>query len=361
MAISFNEYVDSVLFHAAISELVPHAINFVYLRYSRYNMMIHEIYEIDDLQQLGGFLSSFSDTEMLRNELFSEFLGYCRYRNAVEWNKAVRLCECLAIVGWGDKEPLEAVRGLYFNGNPNTCFINREGRPRFMDAVWTKRKDGVAIDFSRSVDHMSPDRHDTTENIIGEMRNVALDSQRNWIAKNPILLTRGLANCYENSRPLIESMENELMPELNRLMRPELYGKAINRIVINCSFSFYDNYHCKTNYIIADETLRLRQKDYYSALLAMYSEKEIEDNGYYLRNRFTFGPFRADTGTSRIVIVFEKEFSEMPVDRQKKLICEYFLRAVGQFAKRIGKRVEYDFDLMIADFSDILCRWCPCP
>lgn len=326
------------------------------------DVMIQEVYDLDELQSLREYLSGFSDVERLRTELLSAFMDYRDYRNADEWNRAVRLCECLAIVGWGDREPLEAVRGAYFNGNPNTYFINRDSRPRFLDAVWSRRTDGVAIDFSRSVWHAGPDGSDcgrrVSDDNIGEACDVRLMSQRNWIAKNPILITRGLANCYENSRPVIESMEKELMPELNRSMRPELYGNAIDRIVLNCSFSFYDDYHCKTNYIIADESLKLKQKDFYPVLLTMFTEKEIDDNGYYLRNRFTYGPFRTDTGTARIVIVFEKEFSELSQPKQKQLLCDYLFHAVRQFAKRSGKKVRYDFDLMISDFSAILCRWC---
>lgn len=323
--------------------------------------MISKVYEIDDLGLLKKYLSEFNDVERLRNELFAEFIGHSDYRNADEWNRAVRLCECLAIVGWGDKEPLEAIRGTYLNGNPNTYFINRHSRPRFLDAVWSDRKDGPAIDFSRSTRHESPDAPHCPgafpERPVGEARKVALKSQRNHIPKNPIFIVRGLANCYENSRAVIESMEKELMPELNRSMRPELYGTAVDRIVINCSFSFYDNYHCKTNYIIADESLKLKQKDMYAALLAMYSQKEIDDNGYFLRNRFTYGPFRTDTGSARITIVFEKEFSLLPQSRQKEILCEYFMHAVGRMAGRISKKTDYNFDLMLTDFAAILQRW----
>lgn len=324
--------------------------------------MIPKIYEIDELQQLREYLSGFPDMDELRAELFSEFLRHSSYSSAAEWNKAVRLCECLAIVGWGDREPLEAIRGVSFNGRPNTYFINRDSRPRFMDAVWSKGKDGIAIDFSLSAWHDSPDCNQSkkisTKNIIGEVQDEPLKSQRNWIAKNPILITRGLANCYENSRPVIDSIEKELNPELNRRMRPEVYGNAIDRIELLCSFSFYDNYHCKTNYIIADEKLRLRQKDFYPVLLTMFSENEIEDNGYYLRNRFTYGPFRPATGFMRIVIVFEREFSELSHRRQKQVLSDYFLHAVRQCAKRLEKKIDYNFELMISDFSAILSQWC---
>lgn len=324
--------------------------------------MFSQVYKIDDLQQLKEYLKGFSDLGKVRQYLLGEFIEYSRYRNAAEWNRAVRICECLAITGWGALEPLEAIRGNYFNGNPNTFFINRNGELRFLDAVWSKRKDGVAIDFGPSSFHASPDAPSAGGPVsgdgTGEIQSAKLNSQRNWIPKNPICITRGLANCYENSKPVIESMEKELKPALNQRMRPELYGSAINRIILNCSFSFYDNYHCKTNYIIADESLGLKQKDFYPALLDMFPAKEIEDNGYYLRNRFTYSPFRADTGTARIGIVLEKEFSGQPPRRQKEVLSGYFIHAVGQCAKRLSKRIDYDFGLMTTDLTAILKEWC---
>lgn len=323
---------------------------------------MEKVYQIDDLQQLREYLLTFPNIDGLRAFLLSEFSKYASYRNVTEWNMAVRLCECLAVVGWGAHEPLEAVRGVCFNGNPNTFFVNRYRKPRFFDAAWSKRKEGLAIDYSRSFSHGSGDNPlagaAVQGNDIGEPQDAGLDSQRNWIAKNPICLTRGIANCYENSRAVIESMEKWLNPELDRRMRPELYGNAVNRIILNCSFSFYDNDHCKTNYIIADDSLKLRQKDFYPALLGMFSEKEINDNGYYLRNRFSYGPFRSDTGTVRVAIVFEKEFSWLPPLRQKQIMSEYFIHAVGQCAKRLCKKVGYDFGLMQSDLSAILREWC---
>jgi len=254
--------------------------------------MLQRIYQIDDLDELKEFLSTFADVEQLREELFAEFLKYCRYRNAGEWNKAVRLCECLAIAGWGDREAVEAVRGSYFNGNQNTYFLNRDSKPRYFDAVWSKGKEGLTINPTLSTFHKSPDAphiSDIAEDM-GEcsLNNTRLDQQRNWIPKNPIFITRGLANCYENSKAMIASMETELRQMLNNGMRPEMYGNAIDRIVINCSFSFYDNYHCKTNYIYIIEgvaepsVFKARRIDYFGAngissrLIRIFDSQEVK-------------------------------------------------------------------------------------
>ena len=105
----------------------------------RANVVEQKIFEIEDLKELEEFLQSQSEIEQLRERLFAEFLKYADYKNAGEWNKAVRLCESLAIIGWGNHEPVEALRGQFFNGNPATCFQNKFGETRFVDAIWSKR------------------------------------------------------------------------------------------------------------------------------------------------------------------------------------------------------------------------------
>ena len=96
---------------------------------------MNEIYAINDLSELENFLHSQNDIEKLREKLFAEFLKYADYKSVSEWNKAVRLCECLAVIGWGNHEPLEASRGVFFNGNPRTFFCNRFGELRFVEAI----------------------------------------------------------------------------------------------------------------------------------------------------------------------------------------------------------------------------------
>ena len=59
-------------------------------------------------------------------------------------------------------------------------------------------------------------------------------------------------------------------------MRPELYGQAVNKIILKCSFSYYDHVCCKCNYVIADEKLKLRQKELYPKLLTMLPNKRLK-------------------------------------------------------------------------------------
>ena len=99
----------------------------------------------------------------------------------------------------------------------------------------------------------------------------------------PIKIGRTLDNCYPGSRRVLDSITELLNPRLQEELKSQRYGNdTLRQIEINTAMSFYDDFHCKTNYVIADESLKLRQADYYDALLTMYSEDEIDREGLYL-------------------------------------------------------------------------------
>ena len=185
--------------------------------------------------------------------------------------------------------------------------------------------------------------------------DLKLNSQRNWITKNPVRITRAISNCYENSRAVIESLFTDLQPALNAKMRPEIYGCAINYIKLCCAFSF-DDEHCRTNYIIAPDKPRLSSQRAWELIHEMMSEEQRRAGDYYLRNRFEYSPFRKDTGKTGALIHFEREFSELAPMEQKRKMGEYFLTALKQIAQKQSK-LKYDFAAMIEDFNKILCEW----
>ena len=61
----------------------------------------------------------------------------------------------------------------------------------------------------------------------------------------------------------------------------------------------------KQHIIIAKDNSKLSNQTAWVELHKMYSKKEIQENGYYLGNRFQFGPFRANTGKIKTTIHFE--------------------------------------------------------
>ena len=173
----------------------------------------------------------------------------------------------------------------------------------------------------------------------------------------PIEIVRTLDNCYPGSRAVLDSITELLNPTLREELRPQRYGNDTLRLIeINTAMSFYDDFHCKTNYVIADESLKLRSSDYYEALLAMYSEEEIDQEGLFLRPRYQIGPLRKRTGLIYATIVFEKSFSFLSGKEQKRVMSEYFLTVVDRIAQR-KKKLNYDFSRLMSDFKNILDWW----
>lgn len=320
------------------------------------NEILERIYEIENLAELEIFLRA-QDQILIRERLLGEFDRYAFYKNASEWNKAVKICECLAIVGWGERESLEALRGKFYNGQPATYFLNAHGEPRFVEAYWSKRKTGLTMQDGDTIFHAGPDTAGKTlaRPVKEEILDLKLNSQRNWIAKNPVRITRAISNCYESSRAVIESLFEELQPALNAKMRPKIYGSTINYIKLECAFSF-DDEHCRTNYIIAPDKPRLSSQRAWELIREMMSEEQRRAGGYYLRNRFEYSPLRKDAGKTGALIHFEREFSELAPMEQKRKMGEYFLTALKQIAQK-QSRLKYDFAAMIEDFSKILGEW----
>ncbi|MDO5105265.1 hypothetical protein [Capnocytophaga sp.] len=320
--------------------------------------MLTKIFEINDLFELRRYLLSVENQAALQKQLQEAFLRFAHYQNAGEWNAAVRICECLAMVGWGDFEPLEALRGKFYNGSFQTYFLNEFGETRFVSADWSKRKTGLTI--SEAFYYESPNQISSLASgqyaVNEDIQDVALQSQRNWIAKNPIRIRRIISNCYENSRPVIESLFTDLQPELNRQMRPQKYGNALNYLFLTCEFSYFDDIFVKTNFIIAETDKKLTSQKAWELLHERFSAEEIKENRYFLRNRYELGALRKNTGKADIVLHFEKEFSDLPHQEQKQKIAEYFLTALNAFAQK-QKKIQYDFDLMIADFERIIQEW----
>jgi len=49
--------------------------------------------------------------------------------------------------------------------------------------------------------------YSVTENI----EDIKIESQRNWIPKNPVWIVHTISNCYENSKPVIESIKEKMV------------------------------------------------------------------------------------------------------------------------------------------------------
>ncbi len=90
----------------------------------------------------------------------------------------------------------------------------------------------------------------------------------------------------------------------------------------------------------------------------MFSQDEINENGYNLKNRFEIKPFRSKTGKQNMYIYLEKEFSELSYLEQKEQISKYIAEVLERAISKLKKKkLDYDFDLMFNDFEAIINEW----
>lgn len=324
------------------------------------NILMKEIFELEGLNELEAFLQSQNNNDQLRENFIAELLKYSDYKNADDWNKAVRICECLTIIGWGNNEPVQAIRSKFFNGNPQTGFYNKFRQARFVSAIWSKRKTGFTMEQGRTQYYASPllpKKNDNFEYPVQEhIQDIPLQTQRNWIPATPIVISRIISNCYESVREVADSIDTMLQKRLDAEMQPEIYGNAIDALIFHPSFSFYDNAHCKTNYIIIEGDRKISTQMAWTELHKMIPKKEIEENGYFLRSRYEYGSFR--NGKMNTTIHFEKELADMSKSSQRRFIAEHIQHAVKVVVDKLSKKkLNYNFDLMLNDFNAILNEW----
>jgi len=318
---------------------------------------MNELFNTDTLEELEVYLSK-QDKHCIREKLFNLFDKYSVYNNVSDWNKAVRLCEALVIVGWGNREPVQALRGQFFNGNPETKFTNKNGDSRFLDAIWSKRKHGLTLETGRASYHYSPDVPDKMTilwdfYVSESLEDCNLESQRNWIYRNPIKIYRAVSNCYEGSMKLNEKLK-DLSCLLDNKMKPETYGRELNRIFFGISFSYPG-----TNYVIASDSIKTKNTaKLYEELQKKYSTALIKENNYFYRHRYTIGNFMKKSGELNLVLHLEQDFSNLAFEEQLENIVGYLNHGVDKVITKLKpKKLNYDLEKMRSDFNDVLSKW----
>ncbi|MDC3379142.1 hypothetical protein OAX78_02555 [Planctomycetota bacterium] len=194
---------------------------------------MQQVLALDSLDDVRALLASRSEVRA-RKTLLTAFARFVDYRNAREWNDLVRLCEALAIVGWGEREPVEATCARWVNGAFYTQLSDRLFQQRYLSARWLNHQGTFVLDPSHRVYYASPDRpshpalssaefaaaHPTVDRT--DCGVSALASQRNPLPKNPLRLTR--AGNYDRAfGPIVKALA-DLRGRLDRELRPEHYG-----------------------------------------------------------------------------------------------------------------------------------------
>ena len=197
---------------------------------------MNEIFDIENIDNLIDFLQS-SEQSKTYQFLVDEFKNLTEYKNANEWNKLVKVCEALSIIGWGELERVDAICFTTMNVW-KTELRNKEKKLRFLSAGWTKSKNGFT--YSNPSYYFSPDIPEKEsidwqqypKSEIETINVLALLDQRNKQKVNPITI-----GGVFSLKSKIES--NTLFPlllELRKIMdenlNTERYGVSIEKISI---------------------------------------------------------------------------------------------------------------------------------
>lgn len=227
---------------------------------------ISTIMSFDALDTLASFLQS-QPVSSVQSELLHRFDAMFEYVDANEWATAVRICEALAIIGWGSREQVDAISR--FNGDAwETQFVTDKGEFRFRFAYWSKRKAGWTLwhpQFYASPDF--PDRPPIDWNKQSArvkfpfVDRDSLPSQRNYRLQMPI--TMGMYSGENETSNAAASLRRELHQHLLDKMTPAAYGDAVER--------FYFTYHCPALSETYEAHLKIgayntKQKAFYSDL-----------------------------------------------------------------------------------------------
>jgi hypothetical protein len=201
--------------------------------------LLKQIAAQPSIESLQAFLTSRRNPVKVRRALLDELAKVIEYNDASEWATAVRICEALAIVGWDDRERVDAISR--FNGDCwETYFVNGADELRFREAGWTKRKAGWVLfnpEYSASPDFPGIPSQSWEEFAHHEFPAVAcrkLPSQRNCQKQMPFVM--GLCGDFGPVARCVNSLKSELLGQLMRSMRPTEYGDALDQ--------FYLTLHC---------------------------------------------------------------------------------------------------------------------
>src|SRR5688572_5134075 len=275
--------------------------------------------------------------ELVRPALLVEYDRLFRYRNIEEWNALVRVCEALALVGWGERPAVEALAERWLNGSWYTTLRTREfeklsghgNTAKNTEAEWAKRGSSFVLRGGE----------DTLD------RGIAgFASQRLPLPKNPLRLTRGIANHQKSATAFVQAL-SALHERLNRELSTERYGEGFDHVAVICSFSNHD-----------DEYTTVRGEYFHDA-------KDVPSGlttRHYVRPRLRLGKLtqKHDLWHWSVERHFTRAEGELPLAAQQRLFGEDLRSILETLQQRLAKKkLRYDVKSLRVDLDRLLESW----
>lgn len=283
--------------------------------------IVQSVMSLETIDELTSFLESRVAADA-RSELLAKLDTLIDYADAHEWATAVRMCESLAIVGWGDREQIDAIS--HFNGDCwETQFVTDRNEYRFRFARWSRRKAGWTLrnpEFHPSPDFPDRPAVDWKQHAGKEFPVVAresLPSQRNYRRQMPIVM--GLYSGSNETSRTVSLLRTELRERLLATMAPDSYGDAIEK--------FYFTLYCPA--LSGDFEPELKVGVFNAKRKAFYSD-----------------------------LYFNREFGNLSAAKQHAFIRQHLLAAIDGLATKLKKRkVSYDIASFRSHVESALKNW----
>lgn len=288
------------------------------------------------------------DPEVAREALLDAFFALVEYENVAEWNRLVRVCEALAIVGWGEVEAVDARAARWLNGRPYTDLMNRAFEKRFLSAGWSEMGSTFVLGETDRFYYASPERPDrpqldtaayaaarpTVDRVDHGVSKLA--SQRNPLARNPLRLTRS-GRFYPAFEPLVDALLG-LRHRLDRETRPERYGPGFGYLGILYAFSYpLEQYYHREEDVPAEPEGRT-----------------------FVRERLALGRLAKAKGELRMTVTryVPPALAERSLADQKREVADDLRALLDTLEARLKKRkADYDVPALRADLDAILDGW----
>ncbi len=287
--------------------------------------VLKTITELDSLDELERFVHS-QPERPLRKVLLKLFDERAEYRHARDWAEAVRICEALAILGWGERERIDAICERE-EGQWCTQFLAANGDYRFLNGNWTKRKAGFQLHNPEY--YASPDRPDKPAvdwKTYGRLHSAefpivpcdSLPTQRNQRKHCPLFL--GAIGGMD----LTTKVVGELRDELYRLLRDSIPGDCYGEGLETFDICFVSS----------------------------------DGDGNKLKPWLQLGRYTPKSQLYRCYLHFEPAFRKRSRQDQMEYIATNLLAAIDHLAGLLRKKsVAYDIAALRADVARVLAAW----
>ncbi len=281
-----------------------------------------KIYGIESIEELTEFLKTIEKPE-INKFLENEFRYLTEYKDADEWNKLVKVCECLSILGWEKLERVDAICVKIAN-SWKTELRNKEKELRFLTANWTKRKNGFiylnpCYYFSPDIpEKKSVDWQDYPKREVKEVNVPKLLDQRNKQKTNPIVIGGIYQLKSKIKREMLFPLLKDLNKILNKALNADMYGSGIDIIAVR--------------YVTAETA---------------------KSNTRFVKG--TYYPQKSEYNTE---IIFGEEYAASSIMERKEIIKQILLQTLEDVKLKVNKhKLNYNIDLLINEVNKEASEW----